>query len=303
MCIRDRYNRGIRGHKLMYEALRSIQLSEFIDYMNFSQYQIQQLNICLQEIREVTADKDHSGLSNKYNQHKTIIADSFTNFSKFLDLMSTENELYKYFNNYCEMVEILLNSIMADRSNNFELHLLTTRQILPYFFSMNHTNYIRGVTLYLQDMLKLPPEVIHDMKRGMHSVKRTAGTFNAVGCDLALEQSQNRSSAVTGGLIGITKNEEAMQRWLLLYPFKNSVHSTLSSYLGIQSDNTGDINSHNEWTQLRINKDKKDIGNIIKCFNACNPFKSSVDFVLRNIYTGALAEESTSRCLLKNGDT
>lgn len=207
------YNRGIRGHKLMYETLRSIQLSEFIDYMKFSQYQIQQLNICLQEIREVTADKDHSGLSNKYNQHKTIIADFFTNFSKFLDLMSTENELYKYF-------KILLNSIMADRSNNFELHLLTTRQILPYFFSMNHTNYIRGVTLYLQDMLKLPPEVIHDMKRGMHSVKRTAGTFNAVGCDLALEQSQNRSSAVTGGLIGITKNEEAMQEMVASVSFQ-----------------------------------------------------------------------------------
>lgn len=212
--------------------------------------------------------------------------------------MSTENELFKYLNNYCEMIEILLNSIIADRSNNYELHLLTTRQILPYFFSMNHTNYIRGVILYLQDMLKLHPEVKNDMKRGMHAVKRTAGTFNAVGCDLALEQSQNRSSAVTGGLIGITKNEEAMQRWLLLYPFKNSVHSTFSSYLGIQSDTTGDINTHNEWTQSRINTDEKDVENIIKCFKSCNLVNSSGYFVLRNIFTGELAEESTSRCLL-----
>nr|CAH7754154.1 unnamed protein product [Callosobruchus chinensis] len=81
-------------------------------------------------------------------------------------------------------------------------------------------------------------DVVHDLKRGMHAVKRTSGTFNAVGCDLALEQSQNRSSAVTGGLIGIRKNEEAMQiLWLLLYSFKNSVHSMGTSYLGIQSDN------------------------------------------------------------------
>lgn len=48
--------------------------------------------------------------------------------------MSTENELFKYLNNYCEMIEILLNSIIADRSNNYELHLLSTRQFLPYFF-------------------------------------------------------------------------------------------------------------------------------------------------------------------------
>ncbi|GBP34192.1 hypothetical protein EVAR_30745_1 [Eumeta japonica] len=51
--------------------------------------------------------------------------------------------------------------------------------------------------------MKLPLEVEDDMKRGMLSVKRTEGTFNGVSPDLALEQSQNRSSAVTGGLIGI----------------------------------------------------------------------------------------------------
>lgn len=57
------YNRGIRAHKLMYEALRSIQLTEFIDYMILSEDeafidQLKQLNICLQQLREVTVDKD-----------------------------------------------------------------------------------------------------------------------------------------------------------------------------------------------------------------------------------------------------
>lgn len=145
--------------------------------------------------------------------------------------MSTKYEMFKYTNNYCEMVEILLNSIKADRSGNFELHLQTTRQMLPYLFAMNHTNYVRGVTLYLQNMIKLPTEIVHEMKRGMLSVKRSKRKFNAVGCDLALEQSQNRSSAVTGGLIGITQNKEAMQRWLILYPYENAIHSTLLSYL------------------------------------------------------------------------
>lgn len=65
------------------------------------------------------------------------------------------------------------------------------------------------MTFYLQDMIKLPLEVVLDMKRGMLSVQRTEGKFSAVNPDLALEQFRNRSSAVTGGLIG--KNEEAMQ--------------------------------------------------------------------------------------------
>lgn len=195
------------------------------------------------------------------------------------------------------MVEILLNSVMADRSNNYELHLLTTRQMLPYFFSTNHTNNIRGVTLYLQDMMKLPLEVEDDMKRGMLSVKRTEGNFNGVSPDLALEQSQN--------LICISKNEEAMQRWLLLYPFKNAIHEALSSYLGIQEDSTSDINYHNEWTQSRIDKDEKDIQNIIKYFNACNPYNDNENCALRNIYSGEVADESSSQCLLnivENGE-
>lgn len=141
------YNRGIRAHKLMYEALRSIQFSLFIDYIHSSEDDtsnnpIQELVISLQEIREMTVDHDHSGLSEKYSQHKAVIEEFLSNFLKFVTDMSSENELFKYLNNYCEMVEILLNSILADRCNDFELHLLTTRQMLPYFFTMNHTNYI-----------------------------------------------------------------------------------------------------------------------------------------------------------------
>lgn len=112
---------------------------QFIDYMNFSQDEIKQFNICLQAIREATFNKNHLDLCDIHNQHENVITDFFTKFAEFLHLMNTENELYKYINTYCEMVEVLLHSIMADRSNNFELHLLTTRQMLPYFFSMNHT--------------------------------------------------------------------------------------------------------------------------------------------------------------------
>lgn len=48
-------------------------------------------------------------------------------------------------------------------------------------------------------MITLPDKVKDDLSRGVMSVKRSKGTFNGVGCDLALELSQNRSSAVFGG--------------------------------------------------------------------------------------------------------
>lgn len=38
------YNRGIRAHKLTYEALRSMQFVEFIEYMKFSSDEMDKFN-------------------------------------------------------------------------------------------------------------------------------------------------------------------------------------------------------------------------------------------------------------------
>lgn len=55
----------------------------------------------------------------------------------------------------------------------------------------------------------------------MLAVKQVNGKFNSTGCDSAREQSQNRSAAATGLLIGIKQNKNAIQRWLLVYNLKN----------------------------------------------------------------------------------
>lgn len=92
------------------------------------------------------------------------------------------------------MVEILLHSITASRSGNLQLHL---RAVGRMYFSMNHHNYAKGVTLYLQNMVQIPEGIKKDLERGMLSVKRVAGTFNSVACNQALEQSQIRSSSIS----------------------------------------------------------------------------------------------------------
>lgn len=88
----------------MYEALRRIQIAEFIESINDFQDYIQQLM----------------------------------------------NEIF----NYCEIVKILKSLVMAE---------------LETFFFPNHTNCIRKVTLYLQNMMKPLLEVVDDIKRGMLS--------------------------------------------------------------------------------------------------------------------------------------
>lgn len=83
----------------------------------------------------------------------------FKNFDKFLKSKCNEDQTFQYFNNYCGMVEILLDSNKADREGNFDLHLTSTKKMLPYFFSLNHPLYARGVSMSLQDMLQLSDSV------------------------------------------------------------------------------------------------------------------------------------------------
>lgn len=69
---------------------------------------------------------------------------------------------------------------------------------------MNHPKYAHRLCLYLEDINVLPDDIKQNLRRGILFVKTVTRKYNGVGCDLALEQSQNRSSAVSGGLIGIT---------------------------------------------------------------------------------------------------
>ncbi|KAL7301424.1 hypothetical protein TKK_0005865 [Trichogramma kaykai] len=85
-------------------------------------------------------------------------------------------------------------------------------------------------------MLELPETIKIDLKRGMASVKRKCGDFNGVRGDLALEQTQNRSSAISGGWTGITKNENALQTWLLLHPEKSGIFQSLLSFYDLTDD-------------------------------------------------------------------
>lgn len=185
------YNRGVRAHKLLYEALIFLQLSEFMKYAEPQVLEDLFVSSKLQLLRGAIANhnvidfREILGLLEIDLQRSQF----FKSFSDFMAERSAADDTIKYYVKYCEMVEIMLESIKADRECNFQLHVESVRKMLPYFFSMNHHNYARGITMYLQDMLQIPEDVKTDFENGMLSVKRSSGTFNSVACDLALEQS------------------------------------------------------------------------------------------------------------------
>ncbi|KAL7292083.1 hypothetical protein TKK_0014358 [Trichogramma kaykai] len=306
------YNRGIRLHKLLYESIKTIQIFEYIrscdesilvKFLSTSQYK---------ELRKSINERNsHKAreIIKELNESQEL-TEFFNSFDNFLKNQCESNQTFLYFNNYCAMVEILLNSIRADRTGDFDLHLSSTVESLPYLFACNHPLYVKGILLYLQDMLNLPNSVKSDLQRGMLSVKRKNGTFNGVGGDLALEQIQNRSSAVSGGWTGISTNETSLQKWIRLHPIKSAIHKSLLAFCNLDddpfdSDDTSSTN-HKEWNESRMRTDDEDVDNIINTLLSKSIFDSSdVNTDLINISNGKCATDEVTTYLLnlkENGE-
>ena len=77
---------------------------------------------------------------------------------------------------YIEMVGILRKYIRAERTGNWELHLQTLSDMLPYLAASGHNNYTKSVLVYLQQMHDLQdkhPDVYEHFKASLHIVRRS----------------------------------------------------------------------------------------------------------------------------------
>lgn len=133
-------NRGTRLHKIIYESIRTIQIFEYVqscDYSDLKEYlEIPEYD----SLRKAIIDGDKT----KLHAIIRILSETkkaeqfFNNFESFLMIKYKENQVFAYFNKHWEIVEIFLDSIRADRTGDYDLHLSSTTQILPYLFATNH---------------------------------------------------------------------------------------------------------------------------------------------------------------------
>ena len=102
----------------------------------------------------------------------------------------------------------------------WNLHCNSVQKAVKFFEAMDATNYERWGETYLEDMRRLPltaPEVHRTFMVGPFVVKRAIGEFNAVGLDLALEQSIKRSKKSPGGVTGKRQEAKFVAEWETIY--------------------------------------------------------------------------------------
>ena len=63
-----------------------------------------------------------------------------------------QSRRFVFWEEYTDMVLVLLQFIKAERTENWKLHLSATAAMVPHFFSMDRVNYARWLPVYLSDM-------------------------------------------------------------------------------------------------------------------------------------------------------
>ena len=128
---------------------------------------------------------------NKFRQELQTVEEEFLQYQKQKEESS---KLFRFWNDYIRMVQLLLQFIRAERTGNWYLHLSTTADMVPHFFSMDRPNYSRWLPVYIhvadmQQLDNIHPRVYEDFMKGNHSISRSGQPFTQVSTDMALEQS------------------------------------------------------------------------------------------------------------------
>ena len=123
-----------------------------------------------------------------------------------------ESSTALYWFTVIDLQAILFMFVRSVRESNFKLYFETLNHMLPWFFSLDHTNYARWLTVYIEDIRAIEKNsspLYTEFCDGKFTVNKTCRLFSSMGEDQAHEQ-HNKVIKDDGGAVGIFDNEQAV---------------------------------------------------------------------------------------------
>ena len=298
------YNRGIRAHKLTMEALFRLLWQAFLRWLGSQTAEVnnhhkQNLKTKIQECQRCFKE------NKSIQQSCDALANDMDAITSLLTVFKTEakarSNLFSFWEEYISMVMVLLQFVKAERTGNWNLHLSSTAAMIPHFFAMDRPNYARWLPVYLADMHTLEerhPKVFQEFATGTHSISRSKQPFAQVWTDMALEQSINLDSKSKGGIVGISRREDAVDRWFLTCHERAAITHSLKEMCGLEN-HAERVGTHKESGAARVKRDQEDVEQLLSSFNSgllTNPFDipEEQDEPLRNIATGVVLPQEVA---------
>jgi len=294
------WNRAVRGHKLMYEALQRLLLEKF---RLWQQEQDTRSYITTTEHAAAVAEgfsqgKDGTDIQAALDELLNHMDDFTADFNMFIH-MNSGNLTLMLWKQYIDFVGKLLLFIRAEREGLWELHLASFQELLPLMVLYDHTNYTRWGTIYITDMLQLEdtfPDVYREFMAGHFVVKEAEGVFNQVSIDMALEHI-NRLCKSGGGLVGITQSKTALDRWMLTCCDRSQILEDACLLVGYTDPKSEKLQTQKEKSKTRLKRDEDDVQKIMDKLREFNPFNRDRDDLIQ-ISTNDVVPPEISQSLL-----
>lgn len=256
------YNRAMRIHKVIMEAvlrLRWVSFRTWLTEQDVHDSNDQRLASTIDVLREVLVAE---------NLEQLVESDSFcyiySLYSNFCQ--SLEAPMATFWNSYIDMVALILHFIRSTRLGNWSLHVACIRDMIPWMFAYDRTNYARYLPYYWSDMQQL--ETTHP-----------------------IEQTINRATKTNGGIIGFSLNKGAVQRWVITAHERACIKDNCFQMADMRGYGTNV--DHKESSSSRIRKDLVDVGKVMDVVqNFSNPYECTDD--LSSLTSGVVASEAVA---------
>ncbi|KAG1652168.1 Organic cation transporter protein [Nymphon striatum] len=198
-----------------------------------------------------------------------------------------------FLTNYMRQVKVLLIFTAATRSADWKLHLSTTEELLHYFHAHDQYNYGRWGPLYVADMLELQLTDLDTwsfLDKGNFVISKRSVPFTVIGPDHAIEQ-EHKKMKMKREFIGITGNEQAMEKHFVIAPTISRIVQEFKEYAGIDSRRACSL--HHELTSEKSSKLVRNAAKLVGNINMQgNPFLKNDMY---NLMTFAVAPDDVSK--------
>lgn len=270
------YSKGMRAHKLTFQAFWRIvtpQFKSFLEEEKSSSVEIKNWDDFSQLQSILKADSGLECLDN------------------FIEKKCKNSSNFALWWSYIHMVCILLMLTKSIRDGLWETYVAALSEMLPYMARYDHGNYFKSLSVYVADMHQLPEEIEKAFQSGDFGVLLSEKEFSQVDPDHAQEWVVGVCKDA-GGLVGITQNEAALQKWALSYHWRSELTKKTFAMYGIKSRMFC-----NEETKARRKRDTDDEDILLKSMTSFNLLSDGTNVC--NIATKDQATPEIADALLK----
>ena len=195
-----------------------------------------------------------------------LVSEEVKTLEQLLDILkslSSESRTTKlWVDHFIKPIFTIMKFVRAEREGDWSLHLLTVKEMIPYFFASGHIHYARYGLLYLKTMSQLSLPVLEYFLKGEHVMRHIPGLWNAIWSDMFIESTFMRYGHGKKGIVGVTLKPETLKVWALGLHLCGSIEHSLDDM--INGDTETVARTHKEEGKSRKKNDAEDRDGIKK---------------------------------------